>query len=204
MAFDNDMVETISPVLMLIGQQAKLDLNWTSHMLEAVAGQTLPELYRHQRDAATDNAARICYGEKLASSAGSEPDDLIQLAHTLATEERLPEALHWIGKALDLRPEECELLRFKASILERMGRFEEALQTAQEAQSLGADFEAISDDIDRIRGKLVAFLELSIQSPEREISLHAYAMLLSMRKLSFRNFIGYLMRASRHFLKGAN
>jgi tetratricopeptide (TPR) repeat protein len=155
-AADRDDVDAM---LTLIEQEARRDRDRTCQIIETVGAQLLPDFYRSKRDSADGHAGWIHYGVKFASSAGADIDDLVKLAHACAGEERLDEALQWIGKAIELHSEQGEYLRFKASILERMGRFEEALHAAHQAQALGAQPDAISADIDRINGQHVAHLE---------------------------------------------
>jgi hypothetical protein len=133
-------------------------------------------------------------------------DDPVQAAHAHAAEERLSDALHWITKAIELRPGEGEFLRFKASILERMGSFEKALQTAYKAKSHGATPEAISSDINRIHERLISKLKESSRSEDTAKALLAYARLLEMRSLTFREllkFIGGIIRSYAELLTGS-
>lgn len=159
MTFDQETAETIAPVLAMIGQEARLDPHWTCRMLEAVNARIMPAFHRGQRDAADSTADRIRHGEQLALGEAAQIDDLMQLAHACADEERLIEALHWVSKATELCPMEGEFLRFRASLLERLGAFEEALRVAHEARALGADPASIVSDIDRISARFNRHIE---------------------------------------------
>lgn len=159
MAFDQETAEMLAPVLAMIGQESRLDPHWTCQMLEAVNEQVLPEFHRQQRDAAASDAERIRCGLKLTSGQASDIDDSVQLAHSYANDERLFDALCWVTKALELQPADGELLRFKASILERMGWLEPALQIAQEAARHDADPVLIAADIERISCRHAAHVE---------------------------------------------
>jgi tetratricopeptide (TPR) repeat protein len=202
MKFSEETAETLAPVLAMIGQEARLDPHWTCHMLEAVNGQILPGFYRHQRDAAGSNAERIHYGLALASGSGSQIDDQVQLAHHCAAEDRLEDALYWIAKAIELDPEQGEYLRFKASILERMGNFEDALQTAHHARALGADPDCIASDIERIASRRRAELWEGTRSSDSAISLNAYSRLLAMKQLSLPNFLRFAGKLVKSYATG--
>jgi tetratricopeptide (TPR) repeat protein len=189
--------DDVDAMLTLIEQEARRDRDRTCQIMETVGAQLLPDFYRSKRDSADGRAGWIHYGVKLASSAGVDIDDLVKLAHACAGEERLGEALHWIGKAIELHSEQGEYLRFKASILERMGRFEEALQVAHEAMALGADPDCIGTDIDRINAQHVLELWRNAASDNRATSLASYSQLLAMGKLSLRD----VMKFARKLVK---
>lgn len=188
MSFDQDTAAAITPVLAMVGQEARTDANWTCHMLEAVADQVLPDFHRRQRSLATSCTERIRYALKLAAQPYTETDDLVLLAHAFANDESLTDALFWISKALEREPNNGELHRFKASILERMGRFKESLQVAHNARLLGADPDFIGADIDRIEAKLVDHLKGCGSSKDAATALSASIELLGMRRLTFPEF----------------
>jgi hypothetical protein len=199
MAFDHETAETIAPVLAMIGQESRLDPNWTCHMLEAVAGQVLPDFHRRQRNKATCNADRIRHGERVIANATPAIDDFVQLSHAYAAEECLIEASYRISKAIELQPDNGELRRFKASILERMARFEEALQAAIEARNLGADAESISFDVERIEARLVCHLTEVSSCLDTAVSLPASMKLLCMGRLTFPEFIKFIGKIVRAY-----
>jgi hypothetical protein len=201
MAFDQEAAETIAPVLAMIGQEARLDPNWTCHMLEAVNGRVLPGFHRQQRDTAASDAERICYGLKLAVDPGAITDDLVQLAHFYASNEELVGALYWVTKSLETQPAQGELLRFKASILERLGLFEQALQSAHEAKSHGADLEPICADIDRINQLLSSYLQDSIRAKYKARSLPELADLLEVKSLRVSEFIKLIGKIIKIYAK---
>jgi len=201
MTFDQETAETIAPVLAMIGQEARLDPRWTCHMLEAVNGQVLPGFHRQQRDTAASDAERIRCGMKLAAGPGASIDDLVQLAHSYASDEKLFDALYWVTKALGLEPGEGELLRFKASILERMGKFDQALRTAHEAKFNNADPECISSDIDRINKQRVALLREHSSSIDDATSLPAFAKLLGMGRLELHDLMKFVGKIIKSYAK---
>jgi predicted O-linked N-acetylglucosamine transferase (SPINDLY family) len=201
MVFDQDTAETIAPLLGMIGQEARLDSQWTCQMLDAVAEQVLPVFHRQQREAATSHAECVHHGLKLALRPTAEIDDLMHLAHSYANDEKLFDALYWASKAIELHLEDGEFLRFKASILERMGRFEKALQTAHEAQLHGADLESISADIDRINARLISYLREASNCPDDESSLPASTKLLAMGQLTFPQFIKFIGKVVSAYAK---
>lgn len=201
MAFDHDTAETIAPLLGMIGQEARLDSHWTCKMLEAVAEQVLPVFHRQQREAATSHAECVRHGLNLALRQTAEIDDVMHLAHSYANDEKLFDALYWASKAIELRPEDGEFLRFKASILERMGRFEKALQTAHEAQQHGADPESISADIDRVNARLISHLREASNCRDDESSLPASLKLLAIGQLKFPQFIKFIGKVVSAYAK---
>jgi tetratricopeptide (TPR) repeat protein len=167
--------------------------------LEAMAEQLLPSIYRQRRSMAVCGAERIRIGMKLASSAEVDVDDLVQLAHACAAEEMLADALYWMGKAIELKPDQGEHLRFKASILERMGRFEGALQVANDARILGSDTESISFDAERIEAQLVCHLAEVSSCLDTAASLPASVKLLCMGRLTFPEFINLIGKIVRAY-----
>lgn len=178
MAFDQETAETIAPVLAMVGQQARVDPNWACTMIETVAGQVLPDFYASKRETTDSASERAALDLKLVLISSGRTSDLLRLAQTYSDAERLEDALYWIGRAIDARPDEGEYFRFKASILERMRAFEKALGCAREAQLLGADADAIRADIERIERGWVSYLRRSAKSEDLRQSVNAYAILL--------------------------
>lgn len=183
MEFEEETIETVGPILRMIGQQARLDPAWAYGMVEATAGQILPQYYRQAKARAGTAAERIALDVKLALSSGARTEDVVRLAQTCADAEQLDDALYWIGRAIEAHPEEGEYLRFKASILERKGQFERALQIAQRAARLGAEPEAIHSDIIRIENNRLAQLEETARSPDPGTSLLGYLSLYQRRRI---------------------
>jgi tetratricopeptide (TPR) repeat protein len=178
MAFDQETAETLAPVLAMVGQQARVDSNWTCTMIEAIAGQVLPNFYNQKLETAETAAERAALDLKLALVSSGRTADLLHLAHAYADAEHLQDALFWIERAIEARPDEGEYLRFKASILERMRQFEQALRIANEAQRLGADPQAIHADIGRIEEGWVSHLRETANSENLQKSLTADLALL--------------------------
>jgi len=129
------------------------------------------------------------------------PADPVKLAHAHAAEERLSDALYWITKALERQPDNGEFHRFKASILERMGLFEQALGAAQDAGLRGADSSAIAFDIERIGHRLVGSIEDNSASLDAAVSLPASARLLVMGRLPLGKTIRLLANVLMASLK---
>jgi hypothetical protein len=201
MAFDSNAAETIAPVLAMIGQEGRIDPNWSCNMLEAVGDQILPDFYRHQRSFAGTGAEQVHWGLKLVGNSYASVEDFVHLAHGYAREESLNDALYWIGKALDHDPGNGEFHRFKASILERMEQFEGALLAARRARQLGADPVSINADIDRIDAKLLCQLKEASSSEDTEISLAASMKLLGMGRLTSRELIALIGRVVSVYAK---
>jgi tetratricopeptide (TPR) repeat protein len=160
--------------------------------LDTTSGRVLPDFHRQQRDAAAVNGERIRRGLKLASRDEPSPEDLIDLAHAYAEDEKLWDALYWIGKAIEVHPDDGEILRFKASILERIGRFEEALQVAEEASRCGAHRASIASDLERISRGFIADLRKDARSENPARSLTSYAKLLQTKNLRLSDLIRFV------------
>lgn len=91
-------------------------------------------------------------------------EDKVQLVHLLEKAGRLQEALRGVEDLLERRPQDCDLLRFKASLLERSGFYKEAFKTIKQLRNLAPNMDYISRDFARIRKKLflsrIPFLEI--------------------------------------------
>ena len=169
----------------IASDEARIRARYISH-LEATVDDVLPGVLRERRDAASTNAERIRFGLSLSAMPTAGTSDLMTLAQSYADDERLVDALYWASKAIEASPKEGELLRFKASILERMELFEEALRTAQEARGRGAVQQFINSDIERIGHRLVGSIQNDGTSLDPAISLPASARLLAMGQLLAR------------------
>ena len=150
-AASRGVVDELTAVL---AREARLGVHKVAIILDALCDHLLPDVYRQQRDEATDNLGKIRWGIKVACTLDAGADDFILLAHACADQDQLDDALHWLKRALASHPEAGELHRFRASLLERKGRHEEALDAAKSAQAAGADENAIASDIARISGLL--------------------------------------------------
>ena len=85
-------------------------------------------------------------GLRLAHVETGRVEDWVALAHLLARAGRLDESLVWISRSVALAPDVAEYHRLRASLLERLERFEAALQAASRALELDpADSELLAD-----------------------------------------------------------
>jgi tetratricopeptide (TPR) repeat protein len=107
---------------------------------------------RHTRDTSSAPGVSIAAARELAQDPAAETRDLIELAHRLAAAEQLNEALDWIQRVLAIDPAAIDAYRFRASVLERQGRFDAALVTARRALSLDPNDGSLQREIDRIEG----------------------------------------------------
>jgi tetratricopeptide (TPR) repeat protein len=78
-------------------------------------------------------------------------DDWMALAQLLARAERLEEALSWMNRILERWPDVTSYQRMHGSVLERLGRFEEAVQSAARAIELNPADELLAADSERVR-----------------------------------------------------
>jgi hypothetical protein len=195
MAFDAETAHTLAPVLKMIGQEAHLDPAWTCGMLDAVVDDVLIDYYRNRRETAASAEERLAFGLKLVCGRQVQVDDIARLAHLFAEEEALSDAIYWIDKAIKISPENGELHRFKASIHERMGNFELALPAAFAARENGADSQAMSADIERIRQIEIASIRMNSRSKDPAASLAAFAELSDRGKLQTSDRLAFLVRA---------
>lgn len=203
MEIPDETLDTVAPVLTMIGQQTRLDPAWACRMIEAVADEMLPRFYRHAREVAKTAAERIELDLKLALAPGDRTEDVVRLAHSHAEAEQLDDALYWVGKAIEARPGDGEFLRFKASILERKRLFEEALRVAREAGARGADPEAIQSDIARIESGWIAQLRDAARSSDRRVSLGAHLTLLQQGPVKIVDLAAILFQIVRLYARPA-
>jgi len=80
-------------------------------------------------------------------------EDWVALAHLLAKANRLEEALAWISRAVAVS-EVADYYRLQASVLERLGRFEEAVRAASQALKLRPNDNKLVADVERISATL--------------------------------------------------
>ena len=86
-------------------------------------------------------------------------NDKVALSHLLAKSEQLPQALKVIASVLAVDSENIDLLRFKASILERHGSYKDAFKAIQKVSELDPQADFLAADYQRIRNRyLKSFL----------------------------------------------
>jgi len=202
MVFDGQTAETIAPVLAMIGQQARVDPNWTCTMIEAVACDVLPGFYRTKRESADGAGERAALDLKLVAMSCDRPEHMVRLAQSYSDAERLPDALYWIGKAVESEPEQGEYLRFKASILERMQMFKQAFEAAREASQRGADPDSIASDIERIENGWISHLRRNASSTDIRLSFGSYISLLEQGRLRPLEILAVLPRLAKLIVFG--
>jgi hypothetical protein len=155
-ALDEDSVQRLASILSKDLEDGSLR---ACRILDALSEHILPSFHRQRRDKAATDAEKIRYGAKLAAARATEVSELIELAHACAREERLYEALGWAAMAIERRRSDGELLRFQASLLERLGEIETALAVAEQAKRHGADPTCIESDITRLRERFATQLQ---------------------------------------------
>lgn len=152
---DPESLQQCSPVLALISRNLVRDPEWSINLLQPVASQLVVQLARQQRETASDLSAAICAALKQVNYGACEVQDWIAAAHLLAKAERLAEALFWVDRSLTQEPAAVEYLRLRASLLERMGRLEEALQSATAALALEPGNAQLRADLARVEQALL-------------------------------------------------
>lgn len=105
---------------------------------------------RQQRDRSPDLTSAIEAGLKLAHRETDGVEDWVALAHLLAKAKRLNESLGWVDRALEKKLDVADYHRLRASVLERLGRFDEALPAAKRALELSPDHNELAADLKRI------------------------------------------------------
>jgi tetratricopeptide (TPR) repeat protein/polysaccharide pyruvyl transferase WcaK-like protein len=113
---------------------------------------------RQTRDHHENTQTAIEAGLKLAYRNADDAGDWVALAQVLAKAQRLHEALAWVSRALDENHDCADYQRFHASLLERLERFPEALQSARRALQLAPDSAELIIDIERIETAHVCWL----------------------------------------------
>ncbi|KAI3590486.1 hypothetical protein D9X30_3971 [Cupriavidus sp. U2] len=90
--------------------------------------------------------------DKLSKHGLSNRGDILTSAHILAHAGQLKDAILLTDSVSD-RDQDCELQRFRASIFERLGRFHDALNAAQNAVDLSKNNGEVRADLGRILAK---------------------------------------------------
>jgi hypothetical protein len=94
-------------------------------------------------------------GLRFVNRETAQVKDWVAVAHLLARADRLDEALAWISRAVTALPGVTDHCRLQASVLERLQRFEEALQVATHALNLRPDDAGLVSDVERISSAYV-------------------------------------------------
>jgi tetratricopeptide (TPR) repeat protein len=128
--------DVMSPVLRLVSSRLTNHPEWAVPLLEVLAGQLAVPMWRRARDSSKDLPTAIRAAISIAHHARADVEDWIALSHLLATDGRLSESLSWVNRVLQHQPHVASHHRLKASLLERLDRFEEALDAASSAIEL--------------------------------------------------------------------
>jgi tetratricopeptide (TPR) repeat protein len=105
---------------------------------------------RQRRDGSPDLMTAIAAGQQLAQREPQMIEDWLALAQLLVRHKRDAEALVWIEKASVSKPRVAEYFTLCATILERLGRYEEALRAATRALAVRPADKSCASERDRI------------------------------------------------------
>lgn len=193
------------PISIIIGQlrqEGEHDPARAADLVDAIADRLLAERLRRNWDKAADDPDVIATGTRLVAARLAEPGDLVRLAHAHARSEQLGPALQLVEQAEQEDPANGELLRFKASLLERLRKWPEALGAAHSALAAGADERAIRIDIERLESRRLSVLrQRSISENELEPITDALH-LLATGELSLRTRLSAILHTLRLLLFG--
>jgi tetratricopeptide (TPR) repeat protein len=145
-----NLIDAMSPILALVSSRLTKNPEWALPLLELVAGRLTLPMLRSARDSSTDKSVAMRAALNIAGNEGAEVDDWIILAHRLATEGRLIEALNWMNHVLPHQPHVASHHRLKASILERLDLSKEALAAVACALEIEPDNADLLIDQERI------------------------------------------------------
>ena len=176
---DTESLLQCSPVLGLISRNLVRDPEWSINLLHPVASQLMVQLLRQQRETASNLNAAISAALQQVNYGACEVRDWIAAAHLLAKAERLGEALFWVDRSLTQEPTAAEYMRFRASLLERMGRLEEATQSATLALAFEPGNEQLKADLSRVERALLESLRNARSNPQAPDQAIAAAMQLT-------------------------
>jgi tetratricopeptide (TPR) repeat protein len=145
-----DSIEAISPILGLVSSRLAIHSEWAVPLLELVADRLTVQMLRRTRDVSQDPSVAIRAAISMAGHERANVEDWIALSHLLASEGRLSEALNWVNRVLQHQSHVASHHRLKASVLERLDRFEEALTSAGCALELDSEHPDLIVDRERI------------------------------------------------------
>jgi tetratricopeptide (TPR) repeat protein len=147
-----DSIEALSPILALVSSRLTNDPEWAVPLLDVVAVQLATPMQRRTRDGSKDRSLAICAAHNIAGRAEADVEDWIVLAHLLAAEGRLNEALRWVNLVLRHQPHVASHHRLHASVLERLDRPKEGLAAVERALGLDPANPDLISDRARIAG----------------------------------------------------
>jgi tetratricopeptide (TPR) repeat protein len=153
-----DSIEALAPILALVSSRLTRDPDWAVPLLELVTGRLAMPMLRRARDESIDRSVAIRAALNVAGHEAADIEDWIILAHLLATEGRLIEALSWVNRVLPLQSHVASHHRLKASVLERLDLPKEALEAvgcALELDPSSADLMADRQRISARHGELL-------------------------------------------------
>lgn len=130
---------------MLESLDAEITALWT-RWIERLRGE------RDGRFSAGDAQGALAIGQKLSRQAVSVREDILVLAHLFAHTGQLEDAKR-LAESVPDRETDGDLQRFRASIFERLGQFDEALIAARSAMNICVDGSAVKEDLERIFSK---------------------------------------------------
>ncbi|MGY6164154.1 tetratricopeptide repeat protein [Paraburkholderia strydomiana] len=111
---------------------------------------SLRNAFLHERDAAPDQVKAIASAQAMRDAGLEQPEDIAALAHLEVAAGRMTEGLATIDRAIAAAPNVSENHRLRASILERIGRPEDALVAVRIAIRLNP----ANEDMQRDRKRL--------------------------------------------------
>jgi tetratricopeptide (TPR) repeat protein len=148
---NREFLKEQAPVLALAASQLVENPEFAMPLLEASVGRLLVFKYRkHRDDDLTPISEAIESGRKICIFNRGEFGDHLALAHLLSKGEKLGDALEQIKQVIILDGEKVDYLKFQASVLERMGKLNEAEATILRAMKLNPEGKGVLSDRERI------------------------------------------------------
>ena len=181
--------DPLEKILAILAGQADSHPDRALHTLDALNEDLLPQFHRRRFEDASTDSEKVAYGARLVANRKATGADLVALAHACARSERLTEALSWILRAIEIQPFDGELLRFQASVLERLGKIDDALLVAEAARNLECDIGAVSADIVRLQERQSAQVRKFMATASPADRLAGYAKLVWSRRASVEDLI---------------
>jgi Flp pilus assembly protein TadD len=147
---DHQLLESNAQILSRAAAELVSDPAAALKLLDHAARTLLPFLYHEQRESATDPSQAIEASERLVAMWPTHAGEIAKLAVFMAQAERLEEALLWSNRAVALSSNDIAIYRLRASLLERLGRYEEAEQDIHRATELSRGDPVYLEDRKRI------------------------------------------------------
>ncbi|TDK61957.1 tetratricopeptide repeat protein [Sapientia aquatica] len=151
----NSFYEEALPILTLIQTTILSHPRWSLSLLEATTNQLVTNLRQQRIDSDDDlkTVEEVC--QDVFYRHVDEANLFFRIAEKYAVERQLEQSLIWISRAIGIKETECEFHRFRADVLTRLGRLEEAETSLQNALKISPLDISIQHELSQLKTQIL-------------------------------------------------